>query len=570
MEKIYAGGFLYNPKKNEVLLHKRDGDTTINPNKWAFFGGLAEGDETPQEAFVREIQEELSIVIQESEVHFLYDYMNTELGTHRYIFYIESEKQKSEMVLTEGADFDWVSLKSVFSYDLTQRAVWDLKTFLKRIQYSRDIFDMKKIHFVGIGGIGMSALAQFLHEQGVVVTGSDREESPVTELLEKKGIRVAIGQKSENVADDSSLVVYSDAVPPENSERMRAQELSISQKSYFEALGEISIGKRTVAVAGTHGKTTTTGMLAKILKDADASPTAIVGSIVKDFGSNYLAGTSDLFVVEACEYRDHLLELFPQVLVITNLEWDHTDYFPSLEALQESFKKAIERVPADGFIVTDPRAVHIAPLLKAARAKVVDYTMEPSFTLLLPGEFNRMNARAAAAAARVILQKISEDQISQSLSSFQGTWRRFEYKGKTVKGADVYDDYAHHPTAVRVTLKALRAKTRKATPCGKIIAVFHPHLYSRTRDLLAEFATAFSDANQVFIAPIYAAREIDDGTVSSEILAERITAAGTNAIALESFGAIEKVLRKFGKGDTIITMGAGDIYKVADALVAHI
>lgn len=417
---------------------------------------------------------------------------------------------------------------------------------------------------MGIGGIGMSALAQMLHEQGVFVTGSDREESPVTELLGRKGIQVMIPQKAENVSADTELVVYSDAVPEDNPERFRARKRGISQKSYFEALGEISIGKRTIAVAGTHGKTTTTGMLAKILKDAGASPSAIIGSIVKDFGSNYLPGTSDLFVVEACEYRDHLLELFPQVLVITNLEWDHTDYFPSLEALQESFKKAIERVPADGYIVTDPRAVHIAPLLKAARAKVVDYTAEHTPALSLPGEFNQMNASAAAVAARAALSNISDDQIAQSLATFQGTWRRFEYKGKTVRGADVYDDYAHHPTAVRATLKALRAKTS-----GKIIVAFHPHLYSRTRDLLAEFATAFSDADQVYIAPIYAAREMNDGTISSEILAERIRTAGTNAVALESFEAIEKALGEFGQGDTIMTMGAGDIYKVAEALVAH-
>lgn len=423
----------------------------------------------------------------------------------------------------------------------------------------------KKIHFVGIGGIGMSALAQYFKDAGVAVSGSDREESPVTELLERRGVRVMIPQKTENVPMDADIIVYSDAVPEENPERSRAHELGIPQKSYFEVLGEISIGKRTVAVAGTHGKTTTTGMLAKILKDASASPTAIVGSIVKDFGSNYLPGTSDLFVVEACEYRDHLLELFPQVLVITNLEWDHTDYFPSLEVLQGSFKKAIERVPADGYIVTDPRTAHIAPLLKAARAKVIDYTTEPSRTLFLPGEFNQMNARAAAAAARRILPEISEVQISQSLAAFQGTWRRFEYKGKTANGADVYDDYAHHPTAVSATLRELRAKVS-----GKIIVAFHPHLYSRTRDLLAEFSTAFSDADQVFVAPIYAAREIDDGTISSAVLAEKITATGRNAVALESFDVIEKALREFRQGDTIMTMGAGDIYKVAEALVAHI
>src|SRR3989344_5237172 len=190
----------------------------------------------------------------------------------------------------------------------------------------------QKAYFIGSGGIGMSALAQLMFDQGAAVTGSDRDASPVTELLEKRGIKVVIGQKAENVPEDAELVVYSDSVPETNPERVRARELGIPNLSYFQMLGKVSEGKKTVAVAGTHGKTTTTGMLAKILNDAGASPTAIIGSIVKDFGSNYLhrdslAGQADLFVVEACEYHDHLLELSPSILGITNLEWDHTDWF---------------------------------------------------------------------------------------------------------------------------------------------------------------------------------------------------------------------------------------------------
>lgn len=423
---------------------------------------------------------------------------------------------------------------------------------------------MKKIHFVGIGGIGMSALAQMLLHDGNEITGSDREVSPVTELLENKGIRVRIGQKTENVPIGAEIIVYSDAVPPENPERMRAHDLGIPQLSYFGMLGEVSKGKKAVAVAGTHGKTTTTGMLAQILRDANASPTAIIGSIVKDFGSNYLPGASNIFIVEACEYRDHLLELSPHVLVITNLEWDHTDYFPSLAALQETFRKAIAKVPADGAIVTNPNDMNIAPLLSAAKAQIIDYTKEPRYELRLPGDFNVMNARAAAAAARVVLPEITDTSICESVATFEGTWRRFEYKGKTKNRADVYDDYAHHPTAVRATLKALRTKVK-----GKIIVAFHPHLYSRTKDLLDEFATAFSDADRVYIAPIYAAREKNDGSISSETLAQRIRSSGTEAISLKSFDAIEQVLSEAGAGDTVMTMGAGDIYKVADALVAR-
>jgi len=427
----------------------------------------------------------------------------------------------------------------------------------------------KNVHFVGIGGIGMSALAQLMLDHGAVVTGSDREASPVTELLEKKGIKVVIGQKTENLSDGTTLVVYSDSVPADNPERTRAKELGVEQLSYFAMLGKVSEGKKTVAVAGTHGKTTTTGMLGKILKDAGASPTVVVGSLVKDFGSNYLHGDSDLFVVEACEYKDHLLELSPAVLVITNLEWDHTDYFASLEALQETFRKAIEKVAVDGVIVTDPSNPNIAPLLVHAKARVVDYTKEGSYELRLLGEFNQQNARAAAAAARVVAPELTQEQIATSLASFQGTWRRFEHKGKTKNGADVYDDYAHHPTAVKATLEALRAKNRKASPYGlqgKVFVAFHPHLYSRTKDLLNDFAAAFGSADKVFIAPIYAAREVDDGTISNEILAEHIRAQGVDAVALD-FAGIEEALSTAGAGDVVMTMGAGDIYKVADKLV---
>ncbi len=429
---------------------------------------------------------------------------------------------------------------------------------------------IQKAYFIGIGGIGMSALAQYFKDQGVTVAGSDREASPVTELLAKKGIEVIIGQKPENVSEDANIAIYSDAVHEDNPERARAKELGIPQKSYFEMLGEISAGKTTIAISGTHGKTTTTGMLAKILKDAGASPTAVIGSLVKDFGSNYLHGDSDLFVIEACEYRDHLLELSPEVLVITNLEWDHTDWFPSLSALQATFRKAIEKVPADGAIVTDVHNPNIAPLLAGAKAKVIDYTKEPAYELQLPGEFNQNNARAAAAAARVVFSSVQHlvlhnlnETIATSLASFQGTWRRFEYKGKTARGADVYDDYAHHPTAVKETLKALRAQVK-----GKIFVAFHPHLYSRTRDLLNEFAAAFADADQVLIAPIYAAREVDDGTISSEILAERIRGNGVNARAA-SFEEIEHVCTtEPALGDAIMLMGAGDIYKVADRITS--
>jgi UDP-N-acetylmuramate--alanine ligase len=220
-------------------------------------------------------------------------------------------------------------------------------------------------------------------------------------------------------------------------------------------------------------------------------------------------------------------------------------------------------VPADGTIITDTKHPHIAPLLEGLAAHIVDYTTGGTHNLRLPGEFNQANARAAAAAARIVSPSVTEDSISTSLSHFHGTWRRFEYKGKTKTGADVYDDYAHHPTAVTATIAALREKTK-----GKIFIAFHPHLYSRTRDLLDGFSTAFTGADHVLIAPIFAAREVDDGTISSEILAERIKATGTDAAAYPSFEAIGDVLETATAGDSIMTMGAGDIYKLATELVS--
>ena len=422
--------------------------------------------------------------------------------------------------------------------------------------------EIKKAYLIGIGGIGMSGLAQLMKDMDVSVSGSDREESPVTELLESKGISVQLSQDGKGVPEDADVVVYSEAVWEDNLDRMRAKELQIPQKSYFDMLGEVSKEKQTIAISGTHGKTTTTGMTAKILRDAGVAATAIVGSIVKDFGSNYLPGTSDYFVVEACEYKRDFLSLTPNVLVITNIEFDHSDYYMDLADVQSAFTSLIGNMPEDGVVVTDATHPNIAPILSGISQTVIDYMKEDAYELQLPGGFNQANARAAAAAAKIVDPSLTEDTLKSSLESFQGTWRRFEYKGKTKNGADVYDDYAHHPTAIEKTLEEVRKKTK-----GRLFVAFHPHLYSRTHDLFIDFAQAFHDADMVYIAPIYPAREVDDGRVSSEKLAEAITKNGVEAVGA-SFAEIESALTDAAEGDVIITMGAGDIYKVSNALVA--
>jgi UDP-N-acetylmuramate--alanine ligase len=423
------------------------------------------------------------------------------------------------------------------------------------------------IYMIGIGGIGMSALAQLYAAHGESVTGSDREAGPTTELLERKGIKVVIGQKAENVPEDADVVVYSDAVPYDVPERVRARELEIPEHSYFHALGEVSRGVTTIAVAGTHGKTTTTAMLAKILKDTGKNPTAIIGSIVKDFDSNFVEGSPDLFVVEACEYKDHVLEMDPTILVITNVEWDHTDYFVTLDDMLRTFNEAACKVPASGAIVTNPTLPHMDIVLKGVVAPVIDYTKEEVPKLGQIGGFNVQNAKAAKAAALVLASDLNDAQVAKSLKDFQGTWRRFEYKGETKDGAFVFDDYAHHPTAIRKTLEA--ARTQPLIEGKRLLVAFHPHLYTRTRDLMDEFATAFEAADEVVIAPIYAAREAPIEGVTSDELAKRISSSGTPAKAFATLEELEAYLLTTGTFRTaIITMGAGDIYKVADHLVA--
>ena len=438
------------------------------------------------------------------------------------------------------------------------------------------------VHMVGIGGIGMSALAQLLSSMKCVVTGSDRDESPTVALLREKGIEVMIGHDERHVPPDCDLLIYSDAVFPENPERTCAREKGIKEMSYFQMLGEVTKNARTIAVAGTHGKTTTTGMIAAILMSVGKNPTAIIGSIVRDFdlnrsegavgrtdlrtksvlGSNFVEGDKNLFVIEACEYRNHLLELNPEILVITNLELDHTDFFPSLSALQETFRKAVEKVPSHGAIVTNPNDPHIATVLTNAKARIVDYTQMAIGTLLLPGEFNRENGRAALAAAQAAFPDISLEAGVHALSRFRGSWRRFEYKGETKAGAMVYDDYAHHPTAVRKTIVAAREKF----PEKKIVVAFHPHLFSRTKSFMNEFAEALSTADESIVAPIYAAREIDDGSISHTLLADLAQKKGGVVRALNSFNDIRDALNAYGTEWLIITMGAGDIYKVAEQI----
>lgn len=421
-------------------------------------------------------------------------------------------------------------------------------------------------YFVGIGGIGMSALAQLFAARGITVSGSDREASPTTALLEKKGIMISIGHDAAHLPEALDLLVYSDAVSAENPERTTAKGRGVHELSYFETLGEVSKDRFTIAVAGSHGKTTTTAMLGKMLVDAGLSPTLVVGSITKDFNSNFVLGNeTGPFVIEACEYNDHLLKLSPNILVVTNLEWDHTDYFKTFEQLKATFRTAVEKLPEDGALVVNLETSIGQELAGYARCRVVNYTDVSVPELSLLGGFNVMNAAAAKTAALAYDSSLSEEALDISLKGFQGTWRRFEFKGTTSNGALVYDDYAHHPTEIRTTLDAVREKF----PGKKIVVVFHPHLYSRTQDLFDDFVEALAHADEAVLAPIYAAREEPIEGISSSMLAKAITNAGGSAVAVESLDAVPNEVTARNSSDAvIITMGAGDIYKIIDQLLA--
>ncbi len=423
---------------------------------------------------------------------------------------------------------------------------------------------------VGIGGIGMSALAQLYATLGHRVRGSDRDTSPVTELLTAKGVEVIVGHDASNVADTTTLLVYSDAVPEDNPERVLARTRGVREVSYFEALGEATKDGISIVIAGTHGKTTTTAMLAKILIDAGKEPTVIAGSILREQGSNFVPGRPDLFIIEGCEYRRHFLQLHPTILAITNIELDHTDYYKDLDDITDAFRSIARAVPGHGTLVTDTGSSTVIPVLHDLKVRVVPYQDVTIPPLRAIGEHNKMNARAAKALAYACDPDLHEADIDKALSEFRGTWRRFEYRGTTAAGTTVYDDYAHHPTAIRMTLEAVR----KEFPTKHIVVAFHPHLYSRTRDLMDEFAHALALADEVVLAPIYAAREAPIEGVTSEALAERVTTLGKPARACSSLGVvIEELCGRLADdevNDTIcITMGAGDIHKVADALTQN-
>ena len=431
----------------------------------------------------------------------------------------------------------------------------------------------KKIHFIGIGGIGISAIARMMLLEGKTVSGSDRDKTKVTDELEKAGATIMIGQRAENIPVDCDLVVYTVAIPVDNAEFVEAKNRGVKMLTYPETLNIISKEKYTIAVSGTHGKTTVTAMIAKIMIDAGLDPTVIVGSLIGD--TNFIMGQSKYLVVEADEYRKSFHNLMPSILVINNIDLDHLDFYKDLVDIQNSFLHLAQKLPGDGFLVCNTALPNLRPVIEGVKparphsggCQVVDYGgLEMKEKLLIPGEHNRQNAKTAFAVAKVL--GVDLKVAEKSLAGFAGTWRRFEYKGKTKSGALVYDDYAHNPQKVKAALQG----AREMYPDKRIVVVFQPHLFSRTKLLLNDFATAFGDANEVILTPIFPAREVFDPTISSEILAEEIKKAQKSldapVLSFPDFTSISSHLQStLGPDDVLITMGAGEQYKIGDSLL---
>lgn len=427
---------------------------------------------------------------------------------------------------------------------------------------SIDISQINKVHFIGIGGIGMSGLARlFLHE-GKNVSGSDRAASDITKALQTEGVSFFESQVETNITNDIDMVIYTEAMSKDHSEMVAASKLGVPMVNYFEALGIVANQYYVIAVSGTHGKTTTTAMLIDIFEDAGLDPTAIVGSLRSKTKSNYRAGKSKYFIVEACEYKRDFLYLEPDILVITNIEAEHLDYYRDLADVQSAFRELAEKVPLEGLIVADTGHPNIKTVLDGLKCKVVDYgsELDLGLTMKLPGQHNRANAAAALEVA--LFAGIDESVAKTSLENFTGTWRRFEYKG-TLNGSPVYDDYAHHPTEIRATI----AGTRELYPSKNLIVVFQPHLYSRTAELFDDFVEAVSTADRVIITHVYDARNTGKVGVTGEVLAEAVKIKNKKTTYMESFDEIvEDLQRTVSENDMVLILGAGDVTQVAGRL----
>ena len=457
--------------------------------------------------------------------------------------------------------------------------------------YQIDFHKPLHIHFIGIGGISMSGLAEIRLEENFRISGSDAKSSPLTRTLEERGAVIYYGQRASNIKDDVDVVVYTAAIHPDNPEFACAKEKGLPMLTRAELLGQIMRNYDTpVAISGTHGKTTTTSMVSHILLAGDCDPTISVGGILPAIGGNIRVGNSETFVTEACEYTNSFLSFFPKISIILNMDADHLDFFKDIDDIRHSFRRFAELLPADGTLIINADTPKYEDIIRDLPCNVITYGLEHdadyqaaditydkyghasfsvlrngvkvgSYYLKVPGIHNVSNALAAIALGHLL--GLSEEVIIKGLGSFTGTDRRFQYKG-TYHGAKVIDDYAHHPTEIRATMEAAENCAHRTLWC-----VFQPHTYTRTKALLDDFAAALSLADHVVLADIYAARETDTLGISSKDIQERIVKLGTACEYFPSFAEIENYLNEnLAEGDMLITMGAGDVVKIGEELLA--
>lgn len=454
------------------------------------------------------------------------------------------------------------------------------------------------VHFIGIGGISMSGLAEILLKEDFRVSGSDNKESALTDHLEQLGAAIFYRQQASNIIPGIDVVVYTAAIHEDNEEYQEALRQNLPMLSRAELLGQLMTNyKVPVAVSGTHGKTTTTSMLSHILLAGNMDPTISVGGILKAIGGNIRVGGSEVFVTEACEYTNSFLHFFPNIGIILNIDADHLDFFKDLDDIRNSFHKFAKLLPENGTLIINNSIPNLSEITADLSCKIITYGNdtkntgsggyppayiasnishndlgEASFDLYRQGNFvsrinlsvngdhNVSNALAAIAAADLL--DVSVDAIKEGLRSFHGTDRRFELKGM-LNGVTIIDDYAHHPTEIQASLAAA-----KNYPHREIWCVFQPHTYTRTKALFREFVDALCETDHVVLADIYAARETDTLGISSKDIADALKEKGCDAYYFSSFQDIEDFCTRIcQKGDLLITMGAGDVVNIGEDLL---
>lgn len=455
-----------------------------------------------------------------------------------------------------------------------------------------DFIKRNNVHFIGIGGISMSGLASILLNAGFLVTGSDRTQSKITNLLEENGATIFIGSNKNNVVN-ADFVVYTAAISDEDPELVQTRNLNIPYMDRAEFLGELMKSYDTaITVSGMHGKTSTTSLLSLAMIKAGIDPTVLVGGIVSqidDKSGNYKIGNSQYFITEACEYKGSFLKFFPTIAIILNMDMDHPDYFRDFEHVKDTFREYADRVPIDGTLIGCYDDENVRKLLDDAKCNTLSYGLTNdadwyadevtyndfgcasynvyykdscigNITLQVPGVHNVYNSLASCIAGYVM--GLPMDNFLQSLSDYTGVDRRFQLKGK-VNGVTVIDEYAHHPTEINAALSSA-----KNYPHNRIICIFQPHTYTRTHTLFNDFVDSLTGIDQVVLVGIYSAREKDTNIVSSKMLADAIADKGQSVTYIENFDKCVQFLKNTTlEGDLVITMGAGDVYKIGEDFI---